>query len=146
MILMAFKQTLSLLNLILNKQVPFILRTEKRGKMKEEGLVQRMKNKLLEEERLRNPFAQGPPWTTDVPEIGKKNTECEAKEIWQTSTSNFTYLETAKDHMYVLCPTDCDTIQDASGEGIPDLLLLLMQWAQKTMEERLTFIDEVQEM
>ncbi|CAL4909863.1 unnamed protein product [Urochloa decumbens] len=31
-----------------------------------------------------------------------------------------------------------------SGEGIPDLLLLLVQWAQKTMEEKLTFVDEVQ--
>uniref|UniRef100_M8ATH4 Eukaryotic translation initiation factor 5B n=1 Tax=Aegilops tauschii TaxID=37682 RepID=M8ATH4_AEGTA len=27
---------------------------------------------------------------------------------------------------------------------IPDLLLLLVQWAQKTMEEKLTFVDEVQ--
>uniref|UniRef100_A0A0D9Y0R7 RRM domain-containing protein n=1 Tax=Leersia perrieri TaxID=77586 RepID=A0A0D9Y0R7_9ORYZ len=52
-------------------QRPFNLRTEKRGKMKEESLVQRMKNKLLEEERLRNPFAQGLPWTTDVPEVGE---------------------------------------------------------------------------
>jgi len=33
-----------------------------------------------------------------------------------------------------------------SGEGIPDLLLLLVQWAQKTMEEKLTFVDEVQVM
>ncbi|AQK92576.1 eukaryotic translation initiation factor 2 (eIF-2) family protein [Zea mays] len=31
-----------------------------------------------------------------------------------------------------------------SGEGIPDLLLLLVQWTQKTMEEKLTFVDEVQ--
>ncbi|THU73704.1 hypothetical protein C4D60_Mb04t25690 [Musa balbisiana] len=31
-----------------------------------------------------------------------------------------------------------------SGEGIADLLLLLVQWAQKTMEEKLTFVDEVQ--
>ncbi|CAN6331766.1 unnamed protein product [Urochloa humidicola] len=31
-----------------------------------------------------------------------------------------------------------------SGEGIPDLLLLLVQWAQKTMEDKLTFVDEVQ--
>ncbi|KAK6923757.1 Translation initiation factor IF- 2, domain 3 [Dillenia turbinata] len=31
-----------------------------------------------------------------------------------------------------------------SGEGIPDLLLLLVQRAQKTMLEKLTFIDEVQ--
>ncbi|XP_027148189.1 eukaryotic translation initiation factor 5B-like isoform X2 [Coffea eugenioides] len=31
-----------------------------------------------------------------------------------------------------------------SGEGIPDLLLLLVQWTQKTMVEKLTFQDEVQ--
>ncbi|GMH12628.1 hypothetical protein Nepgr_014469 [Nepenthes gracilis] len=31
-----------------------------------------------------------------------------------------------------------------SGEGIPDLLLLLVQWTQKTMVEKLTFSDEVQ--
>ncbi|KAF7812912.1 eukaryotic translation initiation factor 5B [Senna tora] len=31
-----------------------------------------------------------------------------------------------------------------SGEGIPDLLLLLVQWTQKTMVEKLTYIDEVQ--
>ncbi|KAL5231905.1 hypothetical protein ABZP36_030681 [Zizania latifolia] len=31
-----------------------------------------------------------------------------------------------------------------SGEGIPDLLLLLVQRAPKTMEDRLTFVDEVQ--
>ncbi|KAF2291216.1 hypothetical protein GH714_020699 [Hevea brasiliensis] len=31
-----------------------------------------------------------------------------------------------------------------SGEGIPDLLLLLVQWSQKTMVEKLTFSDEVQ--
>ncbi|KAL2519853.1 eukaryotic translation initiation factor 2 (eIF-2) family protein [Forsythia ovata] len=31
-----------------------------------------------------------------------------------------------------------------SGEGIPDLLLLLVQWAQKTMVEKLTYSNEVQ--
>ncbi|EPS73945.1 hypothetical protein M569_00811, partial [Genlisea aurea] len=31
-----------------------------------------------------------------------------------------------------------------SGEGVPDLLLLLVQWAQKTMINRLTYKDEVQ--
>ncbi|CAK9174027.1 unnamed protein product [Ilex paraguariensis] len=31
-----------------------------------------------------------------------------------------------------------------SGEGIPDMLLLLVQWTQKTMIEKLTYIDEVQ--
>ncbi|XP_019083407.1 PREDICTED: eukaryotic translation initiation factor 5B-like [Camelina sativa] len=40
---------------------------------------------------------------------------------------------------YSIVPTSA-----LSGEGIPDLLLLLVQWAQKTMVERLTYIDEVQ--
>ncbi|GER32356.1 eukaryotic translation initiation factor 2(eIF-2) family protein [Striga asiatica] len=31
-----------------------------------------------------------------------------------------------------------------SGEGVPDLLLVLIQWAQKTMIERLTYSNEVQ--
>lgn len=31
-----------------------------------------------------------------------------------------------------------------SGEGIPDLLLLLVQWAQKTMVEKLTYSNEIQ--
>ncbi|ESQ27439.1 hypothetical protein EUTSA_v10018018mg [Eutrema salsugineum] len=31
-----------------------------------------------------------------------------------------------------------------SGEGIPDLLLLLVNWAQKTMVEKLTYVDDVQ--
>ncbi|GAB2210480.1 hypothetical protein Droror1_Dr00015746, partial [Drosera rotundifolia] len=31
-----------------------------------------------------------------------------------------------------------------TGEGIPDLLLLLVQWAQKTMVEKLTFSYEIQ--
>ncbi|KGN44524.1 eukaryotic translation initiation factor 5B [Cucumis sativus] len=31
-----------------------------------------------------------------------------------------------------------------TGEGIPDMLLLLVQWAQKTMTKKLTYSDEVQ--
>ncbi|KAI8003040.1 Eukaryotic translation initiation factor 5B [Camellia lanceoleosa] len=31
-----------------------------------------------------------------------------------------------------------------SGEGIPDLLLLLVQWTQETMIEKLTYSNEVQ--
>ncbi|KAK0577764.1 hypothetical protein LWI29_038287 [Acer saccharum] len=31
-----------------------------------------------------------------------------------------------------------------SGEGIPDMLLLLVQWTQKTMVEKLTFSNEIQ--
>ncbi|KAI4987289.1 hypothetical protein ZWY2020_020089 [Hordeum vulgare] len=47
---------------------PFNLRTEQRGRVKEGNFVQRMREMLLEEERLRNPLAQGLPWTTDEPE------------------------------------------------------------------------------
>lgn len=31
-----------------------------------------------------------------------------------------------------------------SGEGIPELLLLLVQWAQKMMIKRLTYSEKVQ--
>ncbi|KAL3513864.1 hypothetical protein ACH5RR_026581 [Cinchona calisaya] len=40
---------------------------------------------------------------------------------------------------YSIVPTSA-----ISGEGIPDLLLLLVQWTQKTMVEKLTYQDEVQ--
>ncbi|OMO97424.1 hypothetical protein COLO4_14636 [Corchorus olitorius] len=40
---------------------------------------------------------------------------------------------------FSIVPTSATT-----GEGIPDLLLLLVQWAQKTMVEKLTYHDEVQ--
>ncbi|CAI9290498.1 unnamed protein product [Lactuca saligna] len=31
-----------------------------------------------------------------------------------------------------------------SGEGIPEMLLLLVQWAQKTMTEKLTYSSDIQ--
>ncbi|KAJ4846618.1 hypothetical protein Tsubulata_014628, partial [Turnera subulata] len=40
---------------------------------------------------------------------------------------------------YNIVPTSAVT-----GEGIPDLLLLLVQWSQKTMVEKLTFRNELQ--
>ncbi|KAL7262873.1 hypothetical protein ACSBR1_001103 [Camellia fascicularis] len=40
---------------------------------------------------------------------------------------------------YSIVPTSA-----ISGEGIPDLLLLLVQWTQKTMVEKLTYSNEVQ--
>ncbi|PNT62464.1 targeting protein for Xklp2 isoform X2 [Brachypodium distachyon] len=49
-------------------QHPFNLRTEQRGKVKEDNFVEMMRMLLLEEERLRNPLAQGLPLTTDEPE------------------------------------------------------------------------------
>ncbi|XP_004489454.1 microtubule-destabilizing protein 60 [Cicer arietinum] len=49
-------------------QKPFKLRTEQRGKMKEEQFMKKVKEILTEEEKLRVPVAQGLPWTTDEPE------------------------------------------------------------------------------
>nr|CAB3466278.1 unnamed protein product [Digitaria exilis] len=50
-------------------QHPFNLRTEQRGKAKEFDFVQRLRKMQMEEERLRNPLAQGLPYTTDEPEV-----------------------------------------------------------------------------
>ncbi|XP_076925220.1 uncharacterized protein LOC143587962 [Bidens hawaiensis] len=40
---------------------------------------------------------------------------------------------------YSIVPTSA-----ISGEGIPEMLLLLVQWAQKTMIDKLTYSDEIQ--
>ncbi|CAN6338704.1 unnamed protein product [Urochloa humidicola] len=53
-------------------QQPFNLRTEQRGKAKEENFVQRLRKMQMEEERLRNPLAQNLPYTTDIPETPAK--------------------------------------------------------------------------
>ncbi|WVZ15781.1 hypothetical protein V8G54_013347 [Vigna mungo] len=50
------------------KQKPFKLRTEQRGKVKEEELIKKEQKMMAEEEKLRIPIAQGLPWTTDEPE------------------------------------------------------------------------------
>ncbi|XP_014505806.1 uncharacterized protein LOC106765629 [Vigna radiata var. radiata] len=50
------------------KQKPFKLRTEQRGKVKEEELIKKEQKMMAEEEKLRIPIAQGLPWTTDQPE------------------------------------------------------------------------------
>lgn len=44
---------------------------QQRGKVKEDNFVEMMRMLLLEEERLRNPLAQGLPLTTDEPEVPK---------------------------------------------------------------------------
>uniref|UniRef100_A0A804LQX3 TPX2 C-terminal domain-containing protein n=1 Tax=Zea mays TaxID=4577 RepID=A0A804LQX3_MAIZE len=53
-------------------QQPFRLRTEQRGKAKEGSFVERLRKMQQEEERLRNPLAQGLPYSTDEPEIPMK--------------------------------------------------------------------------
>ncbi|PPS12763.1 hypothetical protein GOBAR_AA07867 [Gossypium barbadense] len=50
-------------------QKPFKLRTEQRGKMKEEEFVKKIQEMMVEEEKQRIPIAQGLPWTTDEPEV-----------------------------------------------------------------------------
>ncbi|CAN6334563.1 unnamed protein product [Urochloa humidicola] len=53
-------------------QQPFNLRTEQRGKTKEENFFQRLREMQMEEERMRNPLAQNLPYTTDEPETPVK--------------------------------------------------------------------------
>ncbi|TYG52255.1 hypothetical protein E1A91_D09G011000v1 [Gossypium mustelinum] len=50
-------------------QKPFKLRTEQRGKMKEEEFMKKIQEMMVEEEKKRIPIAQGLPWTTDEPEV-----------------------------------------------------------------------------
>uniref|UniRef100_A0A1J3D1R4 Protein TPX2 n=1 Tax=Noccaea caerulescens TaxID=107243 RepID=A0A1J3D1R4_NOCCA len=47
---------------------PFKLRTEQRGRMKEEEFAKKLQEMTMEEEKMRIPVAQGLPWTTDEPE------------------------------------------------------------------------------
>ncbi|MCD7460200.1 hypothetical protein HAX54_043060 [Datura stramonium] len=49
-------------------QKPFKLRTEERGKCKEEEFLKKVQQMVEEEEKQRIPIAQGLPWTTDEPE------------------------------------------------------------------------------
>jgi hypothetical protein len=58
---------------------PFKLRTEQRGKVKEEELAKKIHEITMEEEKMRIPIAQGLPWTTDEP-------ECLVKPHWKDIT------------------------------------------------------------
>ncbi|KZV42764.1 hypothetical protein F511_07461 [Dorcoceras hygrometricum] len=49
-------------------QKPFMLRTEQRGKCKEEEFMKKLQQMMEEEKKLRIPIAQGLPLTTDEPE------------------------------------------------------------------------------
>ncbi|KAK2663301.1 hypothetical protein Ddye_001875 [Dipteronia dyeriana] len=61
-------------------QKPFKLRTEQRGRVKEEEFVKKVQEMMDVEEKQRIPIAQGLPWTTDEPEclikpLVKENTK-----------------------------------------------------------------------
>ncbi|GLT54851.1 hypothetical protein SLA2020_280140 [Shorea laevis] len=49
-------------------QKPFKLRTEQRGRQKEEEFMKKLQEMVIEDEKQRIPVAQGLPWTTDEPE------------------------------------------------------------------------------
>ncbi|KAJ6396361.1 hypothetical protein OIU77_021401 [Salix suchowensis] len=53
----------------ITSQKPFQLRTEQRGRLKEEEFTKKIQEIMMEEEKLRIPIAQGLPWTTDEPEV-----------------------------------------------------------------------------
>nr|CAB3501618.1 unnamed protein product [Digitaria exilis] len=55
-------------NLKVTSPHPFKLRTEQRGRFKEQQLAQKVREMLLEQEKKRIPIAQGLPWTTYEPE------------------------------------------------------------------------------
>ncbi|XP_039009791.1 protein TPX2-like isoform X2 [Hibiscus syriacus] len=50
-------------------QKPFKLRTEQRGKLKEEEFMKKIHEMMVEEEKQRIPIAQGLPCTTEEPEV-----------------------------------------------------------------------------
>ncbi|TKY50198.1 TPX2 protein [Spatholobus suberectus] len=56
------------------RQKPFKLRTEQRGKLKEEEFMKKVQEMMAEEEKMRIPIAQGLPWTTDEAECLLKPT------------------------------------------------------------------------
>jgi hypothetical protein len=48
---------------------PFRLLTEQRGQMKEQQLMKKIQQEMVEKEKHRIPIAQGLPWTTDEPQV-----------------------------------------------------------------------------
>ncbi|CAL5390570.1 unnamed protein product [Camellia sinensis] len=55
-----------------SKVKPFKLRTEQRGRFKEEEFVKKLQQIMMKEEKQRIPIAQGLPWTIDEPELAEK--------------------------------------------------------------------------
>ncbi|CAL5390077.1 unnamed protein product [Camellia sinensis] len=52
-------------------QKPFKLRTEQKGRYKEEESVKKLQQMMMEEEKQRIPIAQGLPWTMDEPVVSR---------------------------------------------------------------------------
>ncbi|GAB2282275.1 hypothetical protein Dimus_016824 [Dionaea muscipula] len=74
-----------------------------------------------------------------VEDFNSKVKEIITRFMEQGLNTSLYYKNKEMGETFSLVPTSA-----ISGEGIPDLLLLLVQWTQKTMVEKLTFSDEVQ--
>ncbi|CAL4929763.1 unnamed protein product [Urochloa decumbens] len=84
-------------------QHPFKLRTEQRGRFKEQQFAQKVQEMFLEEEKKRIHIAQGLPWTTDEPEFLIKPAVKERTEpVDLVLHSNVRALERAEFDQHVL--------------------------------------------
>ncbi|CAH8363347.1 unnamed protein product [Eruca vesicaria subsp. sativa] len=72
---------------------PFKLRTEQRGKVKEEEFTKKLQEITMVEEKMRIPIAQGLPWTTDEPE-GEQTSNCATRsQVPHTATQENQMLQ-----------------------------------------------------
>ncbi|GJN35277.1 hypothetical protein PR202_gb24029 [Eleusine coracana subsp. coracana] len=119
-------------------QRPFNLRTAQRGKAKEEDFVQRMRKMQLQEEMLRNPLAQGLPFTTDEPEYPVKPPIKEATEpIDLVLHSDVRAVGRAKFDHQVSCTLRCSLAVDEFLRAMHRLSSILQ------VAERSSFMEEV---
>ncbi|CAH8253045.1 unnamed protein product [Arabidopsis lyrata] len=122
-------QTLESLNLLRRRNVKFIVALNKVDRLyrwkknKDAPLMKTMK------QQLRNV----------VDEFNMKLHQVKTQFQEQGLNSMLYYKNREMGETISIVPTSA-----ISGEGVPDLLLLLVQWAQKTMVEKLTYVDKVQ--
>ncbi|CAL9215753.1 unnamed protein product [Arabidopsis halleri] len=122
-------QTLESLNLLRRRNVKFIVALNKVDRLygwkksKNAPLMKTMKQQL----------------GNVVDEFNKRVEQVKTQFQEQGLNSMLNYENREMGETISIIPTSA-----ISGEGIPDLLLLLVQWAQKTMVEKLTYVDKVQ--
>ncbi|KAG7597798.1 Translation protein beta-barrel domain superfamily [Arabidopsis suecica] len=122
-------QTLESLNLLRRRNVKFIVALNKVDRLygwkksKNAPLMKTMKQQL----------------GYVVDEFNKRVEQVKTQFQEQGLNSMLNYENREMGETISIIPTSA-----ISGEGIPDLLLLLVQWAQKTMVEKLTYVDKVQ--
>ncbi|KAF0910869.1 hypothetical protein E2562_004828 [Oryza meyeriana var. granulata] len=108
-------------------QHPFKLRTEQRGRAKEQQFIQKVQEMLMEEEQQRIHIAQGLPWTTDEPECLIKPPVKEATEpVDLVLHSDVRAVERAEFDQYV-----------SERHKFAEQLRLEREWQQKLEEEEM---------